>query len=89
MWHVRCSPIQNDVQDVITRSPGRVVLETWLGSNPSFWIQTKRWDQVQTLQYAVSGVDAAPCRSVYDAVEPLGNDDDLPSLTKFLDGCEQ
>jgi hypothetical protein len=89
MWPFRCSPIQNDVQEVITRSLGRVVLETWLGSNPSFWIQTKRWDQVQALQYAVSGVDEAPCQSVYNAVEPLGNEDDLPSLTKFLDGCEQ
>ncbi len=89
MWLFRCTSVQNDVQEVITRSLGRVVLETWLGSNPSFWIRTKRWDQVQTLQYAVSSVDEAQARAVYDAVEPLGNEDDLPSLTKFLDGCEQ
>jgi hypothetical protein len=93
MWPFRCTSIQTTVEYELVDFPRLVVLEVRKQSSLFYPLGggRKRWDQVRAvIQEAVlDGVDAAPCRAVYDGVVSFDIMDDLPSLTKFLDGCEQ
>ncbi len=93
MWPFRCTSTQTTVEYELVDFPRCVVLEVRKQSSLFYPLGggRERWDQVcVVIQEAVlNGVDAAPCRAVFDSVEPLGNEDDPTNLTKFLDGCEQ
>jgi hypothetical protein len=93
MWLFRCTSAQTTVEYELVVFPGRVVLEVRKQSSLFYPLGggRKRWDQVRAvIQEAVlNDVDAAPCRAVYDGVVSFDIEDDLPNLTRFLEGCGQ